>query len=278
MKVTTQDGLSLAYEDEGEGPPVLCVPGLTRDARDFDDVAAAWARPVRLIRLTLRGRDCSDWSPDPMTYSIPVEAGDVIALLDHLGLEKVTLLGTSRGGLIAMALATLPATRARLAGVILNDVGPVLTDMGLDRIKGYLGVRPKAKTVAEQGAALAHSMGAGFPDLTQERWETLAARWFKPTDDGMDLRYDPKLRDAVLAQGAQPTPDLWPFFEAFGDIPLGLIRGANSDLLSRETAQEMARRLPHMVWRDVPNRGHTPFLDEPESLEVLNTVLDQVVA
>ncbi|MEM6466371.1 MAG: alpha/beta hydrolase, partial [Pseudomonadota bacterium] len=136
MKVTTQDGLSLAYEDEGEGPPVLCVPGLTRDARDFDDVAAAWTRPVRLIRLTLRGRDGSDWSPDPMTYAIPVEAGDVIALLDHLGLDKVTLLGTSRGGLIAMALAALPATRARLAGVILNDVGPVLTDMGLDRIKG----------------------------------------------------------------------------------------------------------------------------------------------
>ncbi|MEO1550566.1 MAG: alpha/beta hydrolase [Pseudomonadota bacterium] len=274
--IITHDGLSLAYEDAGDGEPVLCLPGLTRNARDFDDLAAAWARPVRLIRLTSRGREGSDWAPDPMTYSIPVEARDVITLLDHLGLARATIIGTSRGGLIAMALAAFAQTKARLSAVVLNDVGPVLDPLGLERIKGYLGVRPKARNVAEQGAALAHGMGAGFPDLTTARWEALAARWFKPTETGMDLRYDPKLRDAVLAQGAQPSPDLWPFFEAFEGLPLGLIRGENSDLLSVETATEMVARQPRMIWRDVPGRGHTPFLDEPESLEVLDAVLAQV--
>ncbi|TPE50200.1 alpha/beta fold hydrolase [Amaricoccus solimangrovi] len=275
-RFTTSDGLSLAYTDTGEGRALLGLPGLTRNAADFEDLAAALGGRHRLIALTSRGRHGSDFDPEWKNYNVAVEGRDVIELLDHLGLDKVTIVGTSRGGLIAMLLAAV--ARDRLAAVLLNDIGPEIDAVGLDRIMGYLGIAPKGRTYADVAAALRATSGAEFPDVPLERWEISARRWFAETPDGIGLNYDPKLRDAVLEGSAAPTPDMWPLFDAFAGIPLAVLRGANSDLLSRETVAEMARRRPDLIAAEVPNRGHVPFLDEPEALGALDALLARPAA
>ena len=260
----TSDGLSLYYTDEGEGLPVLCLAGLTRDGRDFDFVAPHLS-DVRLIRLDYRGRGQSDWA-DPATYQIPIEGRDAVELLDHLGIDKAAVLGTSRGGLIAMVLAA--TVKDRLLGVALNDIGPEIAPAGLEVIKDYLGKTPALRSHAEVAAARERVM-TSFVDVPKSRWLEEAERLFTETEDGLSLTYDPKLRDAVLGDGAQPAPDMWPLFEALSGLPLACLRGANSDLLAPETFAEMKRRRPDMIAVEVPGRGHIPFLDEPESLDAL---------
>lgn len=263
-RFTTSDGISLHYADEGEGLPLLCLAGLTRDGRDFDFVAPH-LDGVRLIRLDYRGRGQSGWAP-PETYQIPVEGRDALELLDHLGLDRAAVLGTSRGGLIAMVLAA--TAKERLIGVALNDIGPEIAEAGLEVIKGYLGRKPPQKTLADVARRRAEVM-TGFRNVPDSRWTEEAERLFRETPDGLELTYDPKLRDAVLGGGAQPAPDLWPLFDALKGLPLACLRGANSDLLSAETFAEMKRRRPDMIAVEVPDRGHIPFLDEPESLDAL---------
>ncbi|MBV2360101.1 alpha/beta hydrolase [Thalassococcus sp. CAU 1522] len=263
-RFTTSDGLSLHFTDQGDGLPLLCLAGLTRDGRDFDFVAPH-LDGVRLIRLDYRGRGKSDWGPWE-SYAIPIEGRDALELLDHLGLEKAAVLGTSRGGLIAMLLAMV--AKDRLLGVALNDIGPDIADTGLDVIKGYLGRVPPQKTHAEV-AARREELLTGFVGVPKSRWLEEAERLFVQTPEGLGLTYDPKLRDAVLGGGAQPAPDLWPMFDALAGLPLCAIRGANSDLLAAETFAEMRRRRPDMIATEVPGRGHIPFLDEPEALDAL---------
>jgi pimeloyl-ACP methyl ester carboxylesterase len=275
-RFTTSDGLSLAYTDTGAGRPLLGLPGLTRNAADFEDLAAALGGRYRLIALTARGRHGSDFDQDWKNYNVGVEGRDAIELLDHLGLEKVTVIGTSRGGLIAMLLALL--TKDRLSAVLLNDIGPDIAPGGLDRIKGYLGIPPKGKTYADVAAALLATSGAEFPDVSLARWEICARRWFTETPEGMALNYDPKLRDAVLSGAVEAAPDMWPLFDAFAGVPLAVLRGANSDLLSRETLTKMSERRPDLILAEVPNRGHVPFLDEPESLATLDALLARPMA
>ncbi|MCR9111148.1 alpha/beta hydrolase [Marivita sp. XM-24bin2] len=270
-RFTTSDGLSLHYTDDGEGLPVLCLAGLTRDGRDFEFVAPH-LDTVRLIRLDYRGRGQSDWG-DPATYQIPFEGRDAIELLDHLGIEQAAILGTSRGGLIAMVLAA--TAKNRLLGVALNDIGPEIAPEGLAVIKDYLGRPPVLKTHAEMADARARVL-TGFPNVPPERWLREAQILFNETENGLELTYDPRLREAVLEGGAQPSPDLWPLFDALSGLPLACIRGANSDLLSTETFAEMKRRRPDMVAVEVPDRGHIPFLDEPESLNALRRWLDML--
>ncbi|MBP7243441.1 alpha/beta fold hydrolase, partial [Amaricoccus sp.] len=193
-RFVTPDGLGLAWEEEGAGLPLLCLPGLTRNGSDFDELAAALGGRRRLIRLTLRGRGASDRDPDWTRYAVPVEAADVIAFLDHLGLDRVTIVGTSRGAIIAMVLAAM--AKERLAGVLLNDIGPDLDPEGLAAIMSYLGIAPRAKTLKEGADALARRMGERFPGLAREKWLSLARRWFDETPDGLALNYDPRIRDA----------------------------------------------------------------------------------
>lgn len=273
----TGDGIGLAWEDAGEGLPLLCLPGLTRNARDFDDLAAIRGDRYRLVRLTLRGRGGSDHDPDWRNYTVAVEAQDVLAFLDDRRLARVVVVGTSRGGLIAMLLAAMAPER--LAGVFLNDVGPVLESAGLERIMSYLGIAPKARTMDDLALALRATMGEAFPGLPPERWQLLARRWF---DEGLDgaprLNYDPRLRDAVEAASAQPAPDMWPLFDALAGIPVAVVRGANSDLLSRETVAEMRARRPDLVAVEVPDRGHVPFLDEPEAVAALDELVARAAA
>ena len=267
---TSADGLRLHYTDEGEGLPVIALAGLTRNGADFDHVAPHL--PVRLIRPDYRGRGQSDWA-DPATYTIPHEAADTLALMDHLGLEKAAILGTSRGGLIAMMLAA--TAKGRLLGVALNDIGPEIAAKGLDVIKDYIGRNPAQKTYAEAAAARA-KLWTHFTDVPMERWLAEVEAHYKQTADGLVIRYDPKLRDAVLAAGAQPVPDLWPLFDALEGLPLALIRGANSDLLAKETADEMSRRRPDMIRADIAGRGHVPFLDEPDAVNALHLWLEKL--
>ena len=270
---TTSDGLSLHYSDDGEGLPVLCLAGLTRDGRDFDFVAPHLTG-VRLIRLDYRGRGQSDWG-DPSTYQIPIEGRDAVELLNHLKIDKVAILGTSRGGLIAMVMAA--TVKDRLLGVALNDIGPEIAPEGIEFIKNYLGRLPALSSHAEVAEARERAM-TGFEDVPKSRWLEEAERLFHETDDGLALTYDAKLREAVLDGGAQPAPDLWPLFDALAGLPLACIRGANSDLLAPETYVEMKKRRPDMIAVEVPGRGHIPFLDEPESLDALRRWLDMLRA
>ena len=273
---TTSDGLTLYYEDTGSGLPILCLAGLTRNCRDFDFVAPHLPG-IRLIRLDYRGRGQSDWAKDFHTYNVVREGQDALELLDHLGLPSAAILGTSRGGLIAMILAA--TARHRLRGVALVDIGPELDLSGLEFIMGYLGKNPNSKTLAELAQARMAIMKPNFPDVPLERWLAEVTNTYTQTDSGVIINYDPKLRDAILATGAKgaededgaaSTPDLWPMFEAITGLPAAIIHGANSDLLSHATVDEMARRNPALIVAHVPNRAHIPFLDEPEALTALH--------
>ncbi|MFB9150614.1 alpha/beta fold hydrolase [Roseovarius ramblicola] len=273
-RFATSDGLSLHYEDEGAGQPVLCLAGLTRNSADFDFMAPHLA-DTRLIRLDYRGRGQSDHAADFMSYNILTEARDTTELLDHLGLDRVTIIGTSRGGLIAMALGhTAPD---RLAGVVLNDIGPEVTAEGIGRIMDYVGNEPDLPDLDACAAALAHVHADAFPGVPLARWRAQAgAMFFEKPGGGLGLRYDARLRDALVGQaGAGEAPDLWQLFDALDGTPLAAIRGANSDLLSKDTFQKMQDRRPDMIATTVPDRGHVPFLDEPQSLTAIRTVLDQ---
>jgi pimeloyl-ACP methyl ester carboxylesterase len=254
------DGASLAFRDDGEGIAILALAGLTRDSRDFDYLADH-LDGVRLIRLDSRGRGASEWT-GAATYTIVQEASDALALLDHLALPRAAIIGSSRGGLIGLLIAA--TARDRLSGLCLNDVGPELQRSGLERIAGYLGVRPQARTLDEVAERLAAS--PGFDGVPARRWQDEAARHFVQTARGVDLPYDPALRQGFESALAGPAPDLWPLFDACAGMPLAVIRGANSDLLGVETVRRMRARRPDMLHADVPGRGHIPFLDEPEAL------------
>jgi pimeloyl-ACP methyl ester carboxylesterase len=272
-RFTAADGTGLHYTDEGEGLPVLALAGLTRNGTDFDFVAPL-LRDVRLIRLDYRGRGKSDWA-DPASYRVPAEAQDALALLDHLGLPAAAILGTSRGGIIGMGLAA--HVPDRVTGLALNDIGPIIAPEGLDVIRGYVGLNPEEKTF-DEAAAMRATLLKGFSGVPAERWAREVRKHYRETPEGLEINYDPRLRDAVLGDAADLAPDLWPLFDTIGDIPLALIRGANSDLLSAETAAEMRRRRPDLLFAEVPDRGHVPFLDEPEAVAVLSAWLDLVRA
>lgn len=276
----TSDGLSLYFEEHGsaDGIPLICLPGLTRDGQDFR-YALPHLGDYRVILMDLRGRGRSDYAQDPASYNILTEAGDVIALMDHLGLTRAALLGTSRGGLVAMAIAG--TARDRLQAVILNDVGPDIAEEGLGRIFEYLGHRPATKTHAAAARTLEAAMRDSFANVPEGRWLEEVQTFYKETPDGLELRYDARLREAMLAQAKalsemEEKLSLWPWFAALDGLPCGVIRGAHSDILSRETFDEMRRRLPALQAVELSDRGHIPFLDEPDALLLIHTVLKDI--
>lgn len=270
----TTDGLRLHYEDGGTGAPVLCLAGLTRNSGDFRFLVP-FLPDHRMIRLDYRGRGQSDFDPDYRNYTIPREAQDAIELLDHLGLDRVSLIGTSRGGLIAMRLATTHP--ARLSGVVLNDIGPEVAPDGLARIMDYVGQAPAFNDYDGAAQGLQAAYAASFPGVTLARWRLQAElMWTERAGGGLGLRYDPRLRDALIAQAdAGPAPDLWGMFDHLARLPLAVIRGANSDLLSAQTLTRMQARAPAMHAVTVPDRGHVPFLDEAPSLAAIHWLLER---
>lgn len=274
--VTTEDGVRIAYDDQGAGPVLLCLPGLTRNMEDFEPVLEHYAGCARVIRMDFRGRGASDYA-DPSTYAPPVEARDVVSLLDHLGLEKVCIFGTSRGGLVALILAAM--ARPRLSGVIFNDIGPDIMPEGLANIMDYIGKPPVFTSLAEAAAAMPKVYKGIFRNVPAATWADFVRRIWREEGGRLHLRYDPRLRDAVAPAFAPEfeAPDLWPLFDALQGLPIGLIRGANSNILSPATAAEMRRRRPDMAFVELADRGHVPFLDEPGARAVIDTVLEASV-
>ncbi len=264
----TPDGARLAYDDHGAGQPLLCLAGLTRSMADFDYLLPHLP-PCRVIRMDYRGRGASTWTGAD-TYTVRQEADDALALMDHLAIDRFAVLGTSRGGLIGMVLTAL--AKPRLMGLCLNDVGPVIDPAGLDRIMAYVGRNP----TQNNHAALAEAYAKFLPDFANvpdSRWLSEAQKHAIETETGLKIPYDPALRDAFLKAFDGPSVDLWPLFDALAGLPIALIRGENSDLLSADTANEMRRRRPDMIFASVPDRAHIPFLDEPESLTVIDVFL-----
>ncbi|MCF8486806.1 MAG: alpha/beta hydrolase [Rhodobacteraceae bacterium] len=262
---TTADGARLAFRSEGEGLPLLCLPGLTRTMGDFDYLRPHLP-PCRLIRMDYRGRGDSQWT-GAATYTVPQEAKDAIALLDHLGVAQAAVIGTSRGGLIGMVLAAM--AKDRLLGLLMNDVGPAIHRLGLERIFDYVGRNPASKTHLDLAARLPATM-QGFANVPARRWLQEAQLHYVETPQGLRITYDPALREAFLAAFEGPEVDLWPLFDLLAGLPVALIRGANSDLLSEETAAQMRARRPDMIFAQVPDRAHIPFLDEPEALAAIH--------
>lgn len=261
---TAGDGATLAYQDEGKGLPVLCLAGLTRSMDDFDYLAPTLA-DCRMIRMDYRGRGASDWT-GAASYTVPQEGADALALLDHLGIGRAVIVGTSRGGLIAMYLGAV--AKDRLIGVCLNDVGPQLRVEGLEAIMGYVGRRPAARSLDEIAARLPQIL-KGFGKVPEGRWQEEARRLYRQREDGVDITYDPALRDSFLAAMKDPTATAWPLFEALSGLPLALIHGAGSDLLGQDAVDAMRDRRPDMIYAQVPERGHIPWLDEPEAVAAI---------
>jgi pimeloyl-ACP methyl ester carboxylesterase len=267
---TAEDGARIAYRDEGQGLPLLCLAGLTRTMADFEYLAPHLP-PLRLIRMDYRGRGASDWT-GAATYTVAQEARDALALLDHLGIAQATILGTSRGGLIGMLLGAV--ARDRLTGLILNDIGPEIDREGLSRIGDYVGRNPAGRSHQDYADRLSRS--PGFDGVPMSRWLQEARRLSMETPEGLRIPYDPTLRDAFRAGFEAPPVDLWPMFDALAGLPLALIRGANSDLLTPATVARMRSRRPDMTVAEVPGRAHIPFLDEPESVALIRGYLERL--
>jgi pimeloyl-ACP methyl ester carboxylesterase len=259
----THDGLRLHYLDNqvaAQHLPLLCLAGLTRHSLDFEPVFELLKDDRRVIALDFRGRGKSQFA-DPNTYTAAVELDDTLQLLDHLGLSRVAVLGTSRGGIVGLLMAaTVPQ---RIAGLMLNDVGPLIEAAGVARISQYVGRVAHFRSWNEAADALA-TLSTGFHGVTPTQWLTAARRIYVERDGAIASCHDPHLADLFPKPG-QPIPDLWSIFDTIGDVEIDVIRGANSDLLSTATVAEMQRRRPRIVATQIPDRGHVPFLDEPLS-------------
>src|SRR5580704_3722130 len=271
--VTAPDGLTLHLREYGPRlsprPPVVCLPGLSRTAEDFDPLACALASdaaaPRRVLALDYRGRGLSDFDRDPANYTILMELADVIAVLTACAAAPAIVVGTSRGGLIAMALAAVAP--GAIAGVVLNDIGPAIEAKGLMRIKGYVGKLPQPKTFEEGGEILRRIADSQFPKLDAAAWITLAKRGWREEDGRLVPTYDPALARGLAAiDPEQPMPTMWPQFDALGRTPLLVFRGANSDILSEATVAAMQARHPAMELFVVADQGHAPLLAEPDTI------------
>ncbi|QWW68913.1 alpha/beta fold hydrolase [Rhizobium sp. WYJ-E13] len=254
--------------------PVVCLPGLTRNARDFHELALVLSRdrafPRRVIALDYRGRGLSDRDENKANYNLAVECGDVIAACTAFGIDRAIFIGTSRGGLILHLLA---ATKPDLlGGVIFNDIGPVIEQAGLMAIRDYLNRDCKTLSWSEAVDILKENHGAAFPALSLADWQDMAHAIYREQNGVPVADYDPAIAEQLKTiDFGNPLPDLWPQFENLDAIPLLLIRGENSNLLSRRTVDEMAKRHPDMLQITAGGQGHAPLLhlgDIPERIRM----------
>ncbi len=265
---TSRDGLRLharVYRSENHGTlPAVCLAGLTRNARDFHELAlhlSRTAEPRRdVIAIDYRGRGQSDHDSDWRNYDVQVEADDVLAGLAAAGIERAHFIGTSRGGLIIHALAAIrPAV---LQSAVLNDIGPVIEGAGLAQIRSYLERSPQPRTIAEAVAIQKKVTGSAFSALTEADWERMMRAFYDEKDGRLVAAYDPALLKSFRSLDlSKPLPEFWPQFIGLAKIPVLAIRGANSSLLSAETLELMAERHPGMKAITVEGQGHAPLLE-----------------
>ncbi len=281
----SRDGLRLHYRDYGlstdtspDGrPPVLCLPGLTRNARDFEPLAERLAGQWRVICVELRGRGESAYAKDAMTYVPLTYLQDLEALLEEQGIDRFVGIGTSLGGIMLMLLAATGP--GRIAGAVLNDIGPTLEQAGLDRIRQTVGTGGGNPTWVHAARALADIQGPLYPDYTLEDWLAYAKRLYRLNNKGrVVLDYDARIAEPFRAPGGEAGVDLWPAFDALAGTPTLLVRGALSDILSEDVATAMQKRHPGLDYVTVPRTGHAPTLFEPESAAAIDRLLDRALA
>lgn len=274
---TSRDGLQLYFRDysgDANKAPVLCLHGLTRNSRDFAALAEHIAPSRRVIVPDQRGRGRSQYDANWMNYHPGTYVGDVWTLLREQAIERVIVIGTSLGGLMAMLMASMrPQT---IAGVVLNDIGPEIDPTGVARIQSYAGRLPPVRTWDDAAAQMKMTFGLAMPDYDDQQWLAFARNSFDAGDDGVPhLAADPKIGDAVRAIPPPPNAvqGMWLAFGQLRTIPTLALRGAHSDLLSAATFERMQREVPNLVAVTVANRGHAPQLDEPQSLQAIDTFL-----
>ncbi len=273
VRIRSHDGLQLAlriFDSPSPALPLLCLPGLSRNSRDFAALGCFFSqhptRPRQVVAVDYRGRGLSDPDPDWRNYTPAMEAQDVLAATTALGLDRAVVVGTSRGGIIAMLLGS--ARPAMLAGVVLNDIGPVLEGTGLARIKRYLSVKRRVRNWDEAIAVTRENAGGHFPAFTEDDWRIFAETYFAESEGGLAPQFAPGLMRAVGA--IDPThkiPEMWPQFASLSRIPVLAIRGEHSDLLSPQTLRDMAERHPQLEQLTVPGQGHPPLLRDRPILE-----------
>jgi len=277
------DGLALYYRDYPGPPgrtPVLCIPGLTRNSRDFEFIAGHVAATRRVLCADLRGRGRSSNDPNWRNYAVPVETADMLQLLTTLEVPKAVVLGTSRGGVIAMTMAAWGA--GALAGAILNDMGAQLEAEGLERIYNVLRSPPSYSGWEEAAQALRSANSRLFPNVSDARWLAFAHALYREEGGRIVGDYDPKFPGAILeGRGTNPrtdkgAADLWKWFGALNAIPTMVLRGGNSDLLSEETVAAMQAKKSDLVAVTVKDRGHVPFLDEPVAVAAIDAFLQGI--
>jgi pimeloyl-ACP methyl ester carboxylesterase len=274
---TVRDGLKLHYRDyagAADKPPLLCLHGLTRNARDWANFGERYSPGHRVLALEFRGRGDSDYDPVPARYNPMTYAADVIEMLDQLGIPDAVFVGTSLGGLVMMVIAaTAPQ---RIMAAILNDVGPDVDPQGISRILTYVGKDVRFKSWDEAADAIASNYGASFERSTHDDWVKMAKRNCR--EDNGEIRFDYDMAIAEPFRSAGPTPqfDLWPLFAALGEKPLLVVRGAKSDLLTAETAAKMQAVAARMKLAVVAGVGHAPELNEAEAVAAIDEFLDSL--
>ena len=276
---TVTDGLTLHYRDypgDAGKPPLLCLPGLTRNSRDFAQFAERYSPRFRVLALEFRGRAMSDYDPLPARYNPLTYAQDVIQLLDQLGIEQAIFVGTSLGGLVTMTVAALAPQR--IAAAILNDIGPEIADAGVDRIKSYVGKGVRFKDWNEAAAAVAANNAQAFENYRHDDWVNMAQRNCREENGEIVFDYDMAIALPFNSAGPTPNVDMWPFFQALAQKPLLVIRGARSDLLTAEALEKMRAAAPTMKSAVVSGVGHAPDLSEPEARAAIDGFLNEVDA
>jgi pimeloyl-ACP methyl ester carboxylesterase len=276
---TARDGLKLharRYPGAGsaEGRPVLCLPGLTRNGRDFHDLAVALSRRASGSRTVYtfdyRGRGLSEFDPDWRDYTVAIEMLDVLDFMTLAGLEDAAVIGTSRGGLITMLMAAAQPTN--IGAAVLNDIGPVMEHDGLVRISGYVGRIPLPISWADATRMVRDLNKRHFPDVADRQWEEVARQLYNERNGKPAVGYDQKLRNALSVLYG-PLPELWPQFEALKRVPVLVVRGENSDVLSAATVDEMRRRHPALATVTVPSQGHAPLLKDEATIDAIRHFL-----
>ena len=276
----SNDGLRLHYRDyagDASRPPILCLPGLTRNARDFEGVAGRLAGDRRVICVELRGRGESAYAKDPMTYVPLVYLQDLEALIAELGFGRFVLFGTSLGGLMTMLLSM--NGKGRIAGALLNDVGPALEPRGLEYIRSYVGKPQNWPTWLHAARFLREAQGDRYPDWELDDWLVFAKRLARLNSSGrIVFDYDMRIAEPFRVPGGETGFDLWNAFAGLHCIPSLVVRGGLSDLLSTETVERMLAENPAMESVTVPRVGHAPTLEEPEAAEAIDRLLSRIQA